>query len=74
MKYIANILRQSGKPVYLAVNKIDNYDENLKYEYYELGLGEPILISSLQGKGVGDLLDTVVSHFPKDSKERPLLS
>lgn len=65
---VVEILRKSKKKIILTVNKIDNYDENLKYEYYELGLGEPILISSLHGKGVGDLLDSVVSHFPKDLK------
>ncbi|MBR3885655.1 MAG: ribosome biogenesis GTPase Der [Clostridia bacterium] len=65
---VVEVLRKSKKKIILAVNKIDNYDENLKYEYYELGLGEPILISSLHGKGVGDLLDLVVSHFPKDLK------
>jgi len=65
---VVEVLRKSKKKIILAVNKIDNYDENLKYEYYELGLGEPILISSLHGKGVGDLLDEVVGHFPKDLK------
>ena len=65
---VVEVLRKSKKKIILTVNKIDNYDENLKYEYYELGLGEPLLISSLHGKGVGDLLDTVVSHFPKDLK------
>lgn len=65
---VVEVLRKSKKKIILAVNKIDNYDENIKYEYYELGLGEPILISSLHGKGVGDLLDEVVGHFPKDLK------
>ena len=65
---VVEILRKSKKKIVLAVNKIDNYDENIKYEYFELGLGEPILISSLHGKGVGDLLDVVVSYFPKDLK------
>ena len=41
---VVEVLRKSKKKIILAVNKIDNYDENLKYEYYELGLGEPILI------------------------------
>jgi len=67
---VVEVLRKSKKKIILTVNKIDNYDENLKYEYYELGLGEPLLISSLHGKGVGDLLDTVVSHFPKDLKTK----
>ena len=66
---VVEVLRKSKKKIVLAVNKIDNYDENLVYEYYELGLGEPILISSLHGKGVGDLLDKVVTYFPKDTNK-----
>ncbi len=63
---VVDILRRSKKKIVLVVNKIDNYDQNLAYEYYELGLGEPFLISSIHGKGVGDLLDKVVSYFNKD--------
>lgn len=66
---VVEVLRKSKKNIVLAVNKIDNYDESIAYEYYELGLGEPMLISSLHGKGVGDLLDKVVTYFPKDSKQ-----
>lgn len=66
---VVEVLRKSKKKIVLAVNKIDNYDENLVYEYYELGLGEPVLISSLHGKGVGDLLDKVVTYFPKDANK-----
>lgn len=66
---VVEVLRKAKKKIVLAVNKIDNYDETLAYEYYELGLGEPTLISSLHGKGVGDLLDKIVSHFPKDLKQ-----
>lgn len=60
---VVEVLRKSKKDVVLAVNKIDNYDEMLAFEYYELGLGKPFLISSLHGKGVGDLLDEVVTFF-----------
>ena len=60
------VLRKSNKKIILVVNKIDNYDENLMYEYYSLGLGEPFLVSSIHGKGVGDLLDKVVSYFEKE--------
>ena len=60
------VLRKSKKKVLLVVNKIDNYDKMLAYEYYELGLGTPFLVSALHGKGVGDLLDEVISNF-KDS-------
>ena len=61
-----DVLRKSNKKIILVVNKIDNYDESLSYEYYSLGLGEPYLISSIHGKGVGDLLDKVVSYFEKE--------
>lgn len=60
------VLRKSNKKIILVVNKIDNYDDNLMYEYYSLGLGDPYLISSIHGKGVGDLLDAVVACFEKD--------
>lgn len=63
---VASMLRRSNKPIVLAINKLDNYDPNLLYEYYELGLGEPIGISCEQGKGLGDLLDEVCSHFDSD--------
>ena len=63
---VVQVLRKSRKKIILVVNKIDNYDENIAYDYYELGLGEPYLVSSIHGKGVGDLLDKVVSYFDKD--------
>ena len=63
---VVTILRKSKKHIILVVNKVDNYDENLMYEYFELGLGTPFLVSSVHGKGVGDLLDEVVSYFPKE--------
>lgn len=63
---VVEVLRKNKKKIILVVNKVDNYDENLEYEYYSLGLGQPFLISSIHGKGLGDLLDEVVSHFPKE--------
>lgn len=60
---VASMLRRSNKPICLAINKLDNYDESLLYEYYELGLGVPYGISCEQGKGLGDLLDEVCSYF-----------
>jgi GTP-binding protein len=61
---VANMLRVSKKPIVLAVNKVDNLkDEANAYEFYNLGIGNPIAISSGQGLGLGDLLDEVVSHF-----------
>lgn len=60
---VASMLRRSNKPVVLAVNKLDNFDASLLFDYYELGLGEPFGISCEQGKGLGDLLDEVCSYF-----------
>ncbi len=60
---VAMKLRKSGKPVVLAVNKLDNYNPEKLYEFYNLGLGEPFGISAEHGTGIGDLLDQVVSHF-----------
>ena len=62
---VAMKLRKSGKPVVLAVNKLENYDPEKLYEFYNLGLGEPFGISAEHGTGIGDLLDEVVSFFPK---------
>ena len=62
---VASMLRRSGKPVVLAVNKIDNLHESANaYEFYNLGMGEPFAISSSQGLNLGDMLDEVVAHFP----------
>lgn len=65
-KEVADILRKSKKPIVLAVNKLDNNEVELTYDFYELGLGEPYAISSEQSKGLGDLLDVVVSNFNQD--------
>lgn len=61
---VAQMLRKSKKRIVLAVNKIDNLkDEDNSYEFYNLGLGDPVAISAAQGKGLGDLLDEVVKDF-----------
>ncbi|MFV0502805.1 MAG: ribosome biogenesis GTPase Der [Lachnospirales bacterium] len=62
---IANILRKSRKPIVLAVNKVDNMqkDNSEIYEFYNLGLGDPIGISAGQALCLGDMLDVVVGHF-----------
>ncbi|GGH79036.1 GTP-binding protein [Pullulanibacillus pueri] len=67
---VAQMLYRSKKPIVLGVNKIDNPDriQNL-YEFYSLGLGEPIGISGAHGIGVGDMLDACVSHFPDEEEE-----
>lgn len=62
---VASMLRKSKKPVVLAVNKVDSVAKfgNDVYEFYNLGLGDPIAVSSENRLGIGDLLDEVVSHF-----------
>ncbi len=60
---VAMKLRKSGKPVVLAVNKLDNYEIDKLFEFYNLGLGEPFGISAEHGTGIGELLDAVVEHF-----------
>ncbi|WP_028273083.1 ribosome biogenesis GTPase Der [Atopococcus tabaci] len=67
---VAPILYRSGKPVVLAVNKVDNPERRSDiYEFYSLGLGEPYPLSGSHGLGLGDLLDKVVEHFPKGNGE-----
>ena len=58
---VAEKLRRSGKPVVLAVNKLENYSIDKLFEFYGLGLGEPFGISAEHGTGIGDLLDEIVS-------------
>ena len=60
----ASILKRSQKPIVLAVNKIDNFDNVDYYDFYRLGIGDPIPISSIHGMNTGDLLDAVVQAFP----------
>ncbi len=70
---IAQILRKSAKPVYLAVNKADNDKRAAEaVEFYQLGLGEPYPISALHGTGIGDLLDqerSIVSEIPGTTRD-----
>lgn len=64
---IARILRQTAKPVYLVVNKVDNETRRLEaVEFFQLGLGDPRPISALHGVGVGDLLDEIVAKLPEE--------
>lgn len=61
---VSQMLRKSKKPIVLVVNKVDRLiEEDNAYEFYNLGIGEPIAISSSQGLGLGDMLDKVVEHF-----------
>ncbi|MEE3350014.1 MAG: ribosome biogenesis GTPase Der [Candidatus Gastranaerophilaceae bacterium] len=68
---IANILRQSGKPVFLTVNKLDNPDSYMMInDFYSLAIGEPLGISALHGSGgVGDLLDLITEDFSREEDE-----
>ena len=68
---IANILRQSDKPVYLAVNKVDSHNQiTMISDFYSLAVGEPIAISALHGSGgVGDLLDEITKDFSSDETQ-----
>ncbi len=71
--FIARLLQKSKKNVILGVNKIDDVAQiNNIYDFYNLGIGEPIAISGAHGIGIGDILDTVVDSFPeKDVDEYP---
>ena len=68
---VAAILRRTKKPVILVTNKMDNYETWLAAEFYALGLGDPVGISAATGSGTGDLLDLVLSKFPKQGEELP---
>lgn len=66
---IASKLRKSKKKIILVVNKYDNFKTDNIYEFYSLGIGEPVPISGQQGKGLGDLLDKIVAELPE--REQP---
>ena len=68
---VGRIIRRSGKPIVLVVNKVDNFQkfQNDVYEFYNLGLGDPVPISSSGKLGLGEMLDAVVSHFPDPGEE-----
>ncbi len=67
---VADMLRRSRKPVVLAVNKVDHFEkyQNDTYEFYNLGIGEPFAVSAANKLGIGDMLDQVISYFPKESE------
>lgn len=68
--FIASILYRCNKPIIVAVNKIDSGElKNNIYEFYSLGLGDPIAVSGVHGIGIGDLLDEVIKNLPKESEE-----
>jgi len=68
---VADMLRRSRKPVLLVVNKVDDFQkfQSDVYEFYNLGIGEPIPISSTSKLGIGDMLDEIVKYFPKDEAQ-----
>ena len=66
---VARMLYKTDKPVILAVNKIDDtHLKNNVYEFYSLGLGDPIPVSGAHGVGIGDILDKIVSNIPSDEE------
>ncbi len=78
---VADMLRRSRKPVVLTVNKADQYEKTLPdvYEFYNLGIGDPVPISAAGKQGIGDMLDVVVGYFPdrdlvEDEDERPRIA
>ena len=68
---VADMLRRSGKPVILVVNKVDNFDKFIMdtYEFYNLGIGEPVPVSATGKLGIGDMLEKVVEHFDEDAED-----
>ena len=70
-KDVANMLLRSRKPVVLAVNKADSTgaEDPAIYEFYSLGLGDPIAVSAVHGHGTGDLLDACLAHFPEAGED-----
>ncbi len=78
---VADMLRRSGKPVVLVVNKVDSFDKFMAdvYEFYNLGIGDPIPVSAASRLGIGDMLDEVIKYFPENSgveeeDERPRIA
>ena len=67
---VADMLRRSHKPVVLVVNKVDNFEKLMPdvYEFYNLGIGDPVPISAAGKLGIGEMLDEVVKHFPEDTQ------
>ena len=66
---VAKMLRRKKLPIVLVVNKLDNFDTTNLYDFYSLGIGDPMPISCTQGKGIGDVLDKIVSYFPDKESE-----
>lgn len=78
---VADMLRRSHKPVVLVVNKVDSFEKFMPdvYEFYNLGLGDPVAISASGMLGLGDMLDEIIKHFPEystteDEDDRPMVA
>ncbi|MEG0356025.1 MAG: GTPase, partial [Lachnospiraceae bacterium] len=78
---VADMLRRSGKPVVLVVNKVDSPTKSMPdvYEFYNLGIGDPVPISAASRQGLGDMLDEVIKDFPPqlveaEEDERPRIA
>lgn len=78
---VADMLRRSGKPIVLVVNKVDNFEKFMPdvYEFYNLGLNDPMPVSAASQLGIGDMLDEVVKYFPESTiddaeDERPRIA
>jgi len=70
---VADMLRRSRKPVILVVNKVDNFEKHMSdvYEFYNLGIGDPVPVSAASKLGIGDMLDIVTGHFDANMEEDP---
>ncbi len=78
---VADMLRRSTKPIVLIVNKVDNFEKLMPdvYEFYNLGIGDPVPVSAASKLGLGDMLDELIKHFPaedmsEEEKERPRIA
>lgn len=69
---VAKMLRKKNLPIVLVVNKLDNFDLTNLYDFYSLGIGEPMPVSCTQSRGIGDVLDKVVSYFPDESLDEEI--
>lgn len=69
---VADMLRRSHKPVVLVVNKVDNFEKMMPdvYEFYNLGIGDPVPVSAVSKLGIGDMLDEVIKYFSQNSDEQ----
>jgi GTPase len=69
-RYIAGLLQRSGKPIVLAVNQIDDQTRMMNiYEFYNLGIGDPIAVSGVHGIGIGDMLDKCIELMPEENNK-----